>query len=95
MRSGYRDGGRDAGPEHRTVGREARSLIAAIELISPRNKDRPSSRETYLTRYLGYLLESVHLLLVDVHRRPIGFSFADRIRRSCRSIKSRFRRRWP
>jgi hypothetical protein len=54
-------------------------LIAAIELISPRNKDRPSARETYLTRYLGYLLESVNLLLVDVHRRPIGFSFADGI----------------
>lgn len=54
-------------------------LIAAIELTSPRNKDRQSARETYLTRYLAYLLESVHLLLVDVHRRPIGFSFADRI----------------
>ena len=26
-----------------------------------------------------YLLEGVHLLLVDVHRRPTGFSFADRI----------------
>ena len=30
-------------------------------------------------RYLGYLLEGVHLLLVDVHRRPLAFSFADRI----------------
>jgi hypothetical protein len=56
-------------------------LIAAVELISPRNKDRPSSRETYLRRYLAYLLESVNLLLVDVHRRPIGFSFADGIAR--------------
>src|SRR5262249_56167785 len=54
-------------------------LVAAVELISPRNKDRSSAREAYLARYLGYLLESVHLLLVDVHRRPIGFSFADRI----------------
>ena len=54
-------------------------LVAAVELISPRNKDRPSAREAYLARYLGYLLESVHLLLVDVHRRPIGFSCADRI----------------
>ena len=54
-------------------------LVAAVELISPRNKDRTSARETYLARYLGYLLESVHLLLVDVHRCPIGFSFADRI----------------
>jgi hypothetical protein len=54
-------------------------LIAAIELISPRNKDRPDSRADYLARYLAYLQESVHLLVVDVHRRPIGFSFADQI----------------
>jgi hypothetical protein len=54
-------------------------LVAAVELISPRNKDRPIARATYLTRYLGYLLEGVHLLLVDVHRRPLSFSFADRI----------------
>jgi hypothetical protein len=52
-------------------------LIAAIELVSPRNKDRPSSREGYLTRYAGYLHQSVHLLLVDVLPRPAGFSFAD------------------
>src|SRR5438552_214591 len=31
-------------------------LIAAVELISPRNKDRPIARDTYLARYLGYLL---------------------------------------
>jgi Protein of unknown function (DUF4058) len=54
-------------------------LVSAVELVSPRNKDRPAAREAYLARYLGYLLESVHLLLVDVHRRPIGFSFADLI----------------
>jgi len=54
-------------------------LIAAVELVSPRNKDRPMARTTYLGRYLGYLLEGVHLLLVDVHPRPLNFSFADRI----------------
>src|SRR5205823_14486181 len=52
-------------------------LVAAVELISPRNKDRPSSRAHYLSRYLGYLREGAHLLLVDVHRRPLNFSFAD------------------
>lgn len=52
-------------------------LVAALELISPRNKDRPSARVTYLSRYVGYLREGVHLLLVDVHRRPLNFSFAD------------------
>jgi hypothetical protein len=54
-------------------------LIAAIELVSPRNKDRPAAREHYTQRYLGYLWDGVHLLLVDVHRRPVGFSFADAV----------------
>lgn len=50
-------------------------LVAAVELISPRNKDRPAAREQYAGRYLNYLRGGVHLLLVDVHRRPLGFSF--------------------
>ncbi len=54
-------------------------LIAAVELVSPRNKDRPVARTTYLGRYVGYLIEGVNLLLVDLHPRPAGFSFADRI----------------
>jgi len=51
-------------------------LVAAVELISPRNKDRPAAREHYANRYLNYLRGGVHLLLVDVLRRPVGFSFA-------------------
>jgi hypothetical protein len=54
-------------------------LIAAVEIISPRNKDRPSARANYTSRYVGYLSEGVQLLLVDVHRRPLGFSFPDAI----------------
>lgn len=54
-------------------------LIAAVELISPRNKDRPIARSAYLARYLGYLLDGAHLVLIDVHRRPSGFSFADQV----------------
>jgi len=54
-------------------------LVSAIELVSPRNKDRPVARTTYLSRYAGYLIEGVHLMLVDVHRRPVGFSFAEGI----------------
>ena len=54
-------------------------LIAAIELVSPRNKDRQSACANYTNIYFGYLLKGVHLLLVDVHRRPLQFSFADRI----------------
>jgi Protein of unknown function (DUF4058) len=54
-------------------------LIAAAELISPRNKDRTIARDAYLARYVGYLLEGAHLVINDVHRRPVGFSFADHI----------------
>lgn len=50
-------------------------LIAVVELISPRNKDRVAAREQYAARYLSYLRGGVHTLLVDVHRRPLGFSF--------------------
>ncbi len=56
-------------------------LAAAVELVSPRNKDRPESRAVYLSRYISYLVEGAHLLLVDVHRRPLRFSFADHINR--------------
>jgi hypothetical protein len=52
-------------------------LISAIEVVSPRNKDRPTARERYLGRYVGYLRQGVHLLLIDVLPRPAGFSFAD------------------
>jgi hypothetical protein len=54
-------------------------LIAAVEIVSPRNKDRSDSRERYTSRYFGYLRQSVHLLLIDVLPRSVGFSFADAI----------------
>ncbi|VTU00759.1 Uncharacterized protein OS=Candidatus Entotheonella sp. TSY1 GN=ETSY1_25480 PE=4 SV=1: DUF4058 [Gemmataceae bacterium] len=54
-------------------------LIAAIEIVSPRNKDRDDAKETYTNRYLGYLRFGVHLMLVDVMPRPRKFSFADAI----------------
>jgi Protein of unknown function (DUF4058) len=52
-------------------------LVAAMEVVSPRNKDRPASRERYTGRYEGYLRQGVHLMLIDVLPRPEGFSFAD------------------
>ncbi|MGL6095549.1 MAG: DUF4058 family protein [Fimbriiglobus sp.] len=54
-------------------------LIAAIELVSPRNKDRIDAKTRYARRYLGYLRQGVHLMLVDVFAQPAGFSFADAI----------------
>jgi hypothetical protein len=52
-------------------------LIAALELVSPRTKDRADAKETYCNRYLGYLRLGVHLMLVDVLPRPKGYSFSD------------------
>ena len=63
-------------------------MVAAVELVSPRNKDRPSARDYYLSRYLGYLHEGAHLLLVDVHRRPLNFSFADALAKELQLAKA-------
>ena len=54
-------------------------VVAVIELISRRNKDRNESREQYGNRYLGYLRNSVNVFVVDVHRRPANFSFSQSI----------------
>jgi hypothetical protein len=53
------------------------NLVAVLELLSPANKDRPDKRRRTTDRYVGYLLNGIHVLLVDVHPRPPGFSFAD------------------
>jgi hypothetical protein len=54
-------------------------LIAAVEIVSPRNKDHLESKARYTRRYLGYLRQNVHLMLIDVFAQPAGFSFADAI----------------
>ena len=54
-------------------------LIAAVELVSPRIKDRLDAQARYARRYLGYLRQGVHLMLIDVFARPAGFSFADAV----------------
>lgn len=54
-------------------------LIAAVEIVSPSNKDRLDSKARYTRRYLGYLRQGVHLLLIDVFSQPAGFAFADAI----------------
>lgn len=54
-------------------------MVAAVEFVSPRNKDRADSKTTYLNRYLSYLGRGAHLVLVDVHPYLLRFSFADEI----------------
>lgn len=44
----------------------ARRLVAVIELISPGNKDRPDTRQTFITKCAAYLQSSVSVCLVDI-----------------------------
>jgi Protein of unknown function (DUF4058) len=41
-------------------------LVAAIELVSPRNKDRQESRRAFATKCASYLHQGISLVLVDV-----------------------------
>jgi hypothetical protein len=41
-------------------------LVAAIELISPANKNRPSHRRTFATKVASYLQQGVSVVTVDV-----------------------------
>ncbi|MBV9124771.1 MAG: DUF4058 family protein, partial [Planctomycetes bacterium] len=41
-------------------------LRAAIELVSPRNKDRAGSRRTFAAKCAGYLQHGIGLIIVDV-----------------------------
>lgn len=54
-------------------------VVAVIELVSPGNKDRHSEQAGGVVRYAGYLRAGIHLVLVDVHHAPAGFSFPDGI----------------
>jgi hypothetical protein len=40
-------------------------LAAAVELVSPRNKDRPKSREAFAAKCVGYLRQGCGLVVVD------------------------------
>ena len=42
-----------------------RSLVAAIELISPANKDRPEHRRAFVAKCVGMLWKGIALILVD------------------------------
>ena len=41
-------------------------MVAAIELISPRNKDRPESRAQFVAKCAALLRQQVSVVLVDV-----------------------------
>src|SRR5207248_626109 len=41
-------------------------LVAAVELVSPANKDRDSHRRAFATKCAGYLAQGIGLVVVDV-----------------------------
>jgi hypothetical protein len=44
----------------------ARTLVAAVELVSPGNKDRPESRRAFLDKCAAYLREGISVVIVDI-----------------------------
>ncbi len=44
----------------------ARRLVAAVELVSPANKDRPETRRAFLDKCAAYLRDGVSVVVVDV-----------------------------
>jgi hypothetical protein len=41
-------------------------LVAAIELVSPANKDRPQHRRMFCIKCASYLAQGIHLIIIDV-----------------------------
>ena len=58
------------------VNRERR-LVAAIELVSPANKDRPESRQAFVAKCAALLQEEVSVMVVDVVTSRVGNLFAE------------------
>ncbi len=46
--------------------RTGHRLVAAIELVSPRNKDRPEARRAFATKCASYLHQGVALIVADI-----------------------------
>jgi len=46
--------------------RRGMSLVATVELVSPGNKDRPESRQAFVTKCAAYLQDQVNVVVVDI-----------------------------
>jgi len=46
--------------------RRGRRLVAAVEIVSPANKDRPEHRRVFVAKCAGLLLEHVSVTIVDL-----------------------------
>jgi hypothetical protein len=46
--------------------RDGLKLVAAVELVSPANKDRPDVRRAFATKCASYLLQGVSVIVMDI-----------------------------
>jgi Protein of unknown function (DUF4058) len=88
---------------------QGRQLVAAVEIVSPRNKDRPSAREEFVSKCHAMLQQQVCVVIVDPVTTRSANLYAELARRigaqppataqasiyavSCRSAFSRRRHR--
>jgi hypothetical protein len=42
------------------------TLVAVVELVNPRNKDRPASRQAFASKCAGHLAQGISVMIVDV-----------------------------
>src|SRR5947209_9678156 len=56
---------------------EGPRLVAAIELVSPANKDRPANRRMFAIKCASYLQSGVSVIIVDVVTERSGNLFAE------------------
>jgi len=61
--------------------RRERTLVAAIELVSPANKDRPEAREQFLGKAAALLRQDVCVVVVDIVTVPQANLYAQLLAR--------------
>src|SRR5438552_18347560 len=57
--------------------KHGRRLVAAIELVSPANKDRPESRRSFVAKCSALLQKQVSVTIVDLVTVPAFHPYAD------------------
>jgi hypothetical protein len=60
---------------------ESRRLVAAVEIVSPRNKDRAEAREAFVSKCHAMLQQEVCVVIVDPVTSRSGNLYADLARR--------------
>ena len=57
--------------------RRGRQLVAAVELVSPRNKDRPASRDAFVSKCHALIQQGVCVVIVDAVTERAANLFAE------------------